>query len=562
MNTTTGKLRIISLFTLTAALLPLTANAERYLVEFSSQQTFQSYNQQLSTQDELLNQFFNSPIQQGVQFMNSDAKVMDALDAVELVVVESDQELDIESIESHPSVTKVEKEFFIPLPDNVKSFGPYVASANIMNFKSSTNPWGIDAVKAPEAWEAADKGGNARVLVLDTGVDKDHPALASRFEKGRDFSNSSGLPYPFFDDQGHGTHVAGTVLADGVTTGLYGVAPEAKLLAGKVCAARGCSSIAIISGVNWAVEEGVDVVNMSLGGPFGSDFARKAYVAAEEADVLIVAAAGNDGVSRVGFPAAYKTTFAVGAINPDRTKADFSQWGPELDIMAPGVDVMSSVPQGTGSASTVLIDLGEGAVEVESSGMEGSAVTDDLVSGEIVYAGLGKPEDFTDIDVNDKVALIQRGEIAFGDKAREAIANGAKAVIIFNNEPGVMNGTLQGEVNVPVVMIDQEVGQNMVEKSAGLVVSASLGVLPSDYASFQGTSMASPHVAGVAALIRSANPELTSAEVKEIMRNTAVELDGENGQNQLGSGLIDAKAAVEAAMPAGCNDHVAAAAGF
>jgi subtilisin family serine protease len=86
--------------------------------------------------------------------------------------------------------------------------------------------------------------------------------------------------------------------------------------------------------------------------------------------------------------------------------------------------------------------------------------------------------------------------------------------------------------------------------------------LPSDYASFQGTSMASPHVAGVAALIRSANPELTSAEVKEIMRNTAVELDGENGQNQLGSGLIDAKAAVEAAMPAGCNDHVAAAAGF
>jgi serine protease len=475
---------------------------------------------------------------------------------------ESDQELDIESIESHPSVTKVEKEFFIPLPDNVKSFGPYVASANIMNFKSSTNPWGIDAVKAPEAWEAADKGGNARVLVLDTGVDKDHPALASRFEKGRDFSNSSGLPYPFFDDQGHGTHVAGTVLADGVTTGLYGVAPEAKLLAGKVCAARGCSSIAIISGVNWAVEEGVDVVNMSLGGPFGSDFARKAYVAAEEADVLIVAAAGNDGVSRVGFPAAYKTTFAVGAINPDRTKADFSQWGPELDIMAPGVDVMSSVPQGTGSASTVLIDLGEGAVEVESSGMEGSAVTDDLVSGEIVYAGLGKPEDFTDIDVNDKVALIQRGEIAFGDKAREAIANGAKAVIIFNNEPGVMNGTLQGEVNVPVVMIDQEVGQNMVEKSAGLVVSASLGVLPSDYASFQGTSMASPHVAGVAALIRSANPELTSAEVKEIMRNTAVELDGENGQNQLGSGLIDAKAAVEAAMPAGCNDHVAAAAGF
>ena len=558
----TGKLRIISLITATAALLPWTANAERYLVEFSSSQTFQSYNQQLSTQDELLNQFFNSPIQQGVQFMNSDAKVMDALDAVELVVVEANDELNIEAIESHPSVVKVEKEFFIPLPDNIKSFGEFHVNANFLNFKSSSNPWGIDAVKAPEAWEAGDKGGNARVMVLDTGVDKDHPALASRFEKGRDFSNSSGLPYPFFDDQGHGTHGAGTVLADGVTTGLYGVAPEAKLLAGKVCAARGCSSIAIISGVNWAVEEGVDVVNMSLGGPFGSDFARKAYVAAEEADVLIVAASGNGGNSRVGFPAAYETTFAVGALNPDLTKAEFSQWGPELDIVAPGVDVLSSVPQGTGAASTVLIDLGEGEVEVESAGMDGSAITDELVGGEIVYAGLGKPEDFTDIDVNGKVALIQRGEIAFGDKAREAVSNGAKAVIIFNNEPGVMRGTLQGQLDVPVVMIDQEVGQNMVEKSAGIVVSASLGVLPSDYSSFQGTSMASPHVAGVAALVRSINPELTSAEVKDLLRTTAIQLEGDNSQNQLGAGLIDAKAAVEAALPAGCNDHVAAAAGF
>ena len=74
--------------------------------------------------------------------------------------------------------------------------------------------------------------------------------------------------------------------------------------------------------------------------------------------------------------------------------------------------------------------------------------------------------------------------------------------------------------------------------------------------------MASPHVAGVAALVRSINPELTSAEVKDLLRTTAIQLEGDNSQNQLGAGLIDAKAAVEAALPAGCNDHVAAAAGF
>lgn len=547
MNIKKATLRTISLIVAAAACLPFAAQADRYLVEFSSKQTFQSYSNALSTQEELLNQFFNSPVREGVQFMNSDAQVTDSLQALELVVIDSDTELDIDAIADHPSIAKIEKEIFYPLPENVKAMGPYSAGISAQPFENGEHPWGIYAVKAPEAWDLAGKGANSRVVVLDTGVDKDHPALASRFEKGRDFTNSRGLPYPFFDDQGHGTHVAGTVLADGVTTGLHGVAPEASLLAGKVCAARGCSSVAIISGVNWAVEEGVDVVNMSLGGPFGSDFARRAYEAAEEADVLIVAAAGNDGVGRVGFPAAYETTFAVGAIDSTLAKADFSQWGPELDIVAPGVDVLSSVPQGTGAASTVRIDLGEGMVEVRSEGMDGSAIAEDLIGGEIVFAGLGKPEDFNGVDVAGKIALIERGEIAFGDKAREAISNGAIGVLIFNNEPGVMKGTLQGQVAVPVAMISQEVGQNMVEKS-GVTISAEIGITPSDYASFQGTSMASPHVAGVAALIRSANPELTSAQVKDIMRNTTVALDGDNAENQLGAGLVDAHAGVEAAM--------------
>lgn len=520
-------------------LMPSMANAERYLIQFESQQTFSAYSAKVKSQKELMGKFFNGPVRSGVQFMNSDAEVTDALNALKMIVVEADGDVDVSLLEQHPSVKYIEKEVMIPAPERVNSFGTYaVGMGSVTEFET---PWGLKAVNAQGAWDASGQGEGARVMVLDTGVDKDHPALVGAFIEGKDFTESTGLPYPFFDDVGHGTHVAGTILGQNV-----GVAPAAKFYAGKVCGTEGCPSIAIVSGVNWAIEQGVDVVNMSLGGPFPSN--RQVYEAAEAADVLIVAASGNDGREGIGYPAGHPTTFAVGAIDQTYNKAEFSQWGAGLDLVAPGTEVLSSVPQGTGLMSQAKADLGKGLEVIASAPMEGSVVTEDMISAEVVYAGLGKPEELEGLDLAGKVALIQRGEIAFGDKAKGAFAAGAIAVVIFNNAPGLTRGTLNAEMTIPVVMIGQEVGQAIADASAGGNFSMSVGVLRADYAELQGTSMATPHVAGVAALVRAANPELTSAEVKSILRSTADELDVDNSQNQVGAGLVNAKKAVEAAL--------------
>ncbi len=181
---------------------------------------------------------------------------------------------------------------------------------------------------------------------------------------------------------------------------------------GKVCSEMGCSSIAIAAGLNWAIEQKVDVVNMSLGGMFISGAEERALDAAEAAGVMVVAASGNGGTSYVSYPAAYPTVLAVGAVDSTLAKADFSQWGPELAVVGPGVDVISAVPRGSGRGATVNMDLqdGKGLSEVKSMPFVGSPVTTGA-SNELVFVGLGKPEDFAAVNVRGKFALISRGEI-------------------------------------------------------------------------------------------------------------------------------------------------------
>lgn len=521
-------------------MLPSLALAERYLIKFNSDQTFKSYSAQVDNQKQLLGSYVNGPVRSGVQFMNSEAQVTNALNALEMVVIEIDGEMDSEMLSQHPSIQFIEKEYMIPAPQPVNVFSTYSSASSALTLDDFDTPWGLVAVNAEGAWDLNGEGEGARVMVLDTGVDKDHPALVDQFVEGADFTNSRGLPYDYFDEAGHGTHVAGTVLGANV-----GVAPEAELYVGKVCVAAGCPSISIVEGVNWAIEQEVDVVNMSLGGPFPSN--RAVYEAAEAADVLIVAASGNDGKQGIGYPAGHPTTFAVGAIDSNMEKAEFSQWGAGLDLVAPGVEVLSSVPLGTGRVSEALVDLGDGLETVLSGAMDGSALMEEPLVGSTIYAGLGKPEDFQGKNVAGKIALISRGEIPFGDKAMAAFQAGAAGVIIFNNEPGMTRGTLNAEMSIPVLMIEQAIGEEMAEADS---VEVSIAVKASDYAELQGTSMATPHVSGVAALVRVANPELTASEVRALLKSTADELDGDNSENQLGAGNVNAEMAVEKALRA------------
>lgn len=543
------------------------AAPKRYLVKFKSANTFFALSQNVSAMS-VLNR--NSVQTNQFKLFNMNASVTASLDHVKMLVVESDDALAVQSLKHHPAVALVEEEFFHPAPTPIatRSAGemeilrgrkmpvpsepPTVARPPVkhepIKHVVMDMPWGISAVRAPQAW-AITKGKGARVVVLDTGVEMDHPAVHAQIESVQNFTD--GTANDVTDEVGHGTHVSGTILADGLNGGLVGVAPQAKLLVGKVCTEQGCSSISITSGIDWATQEKVDVVSMSLGGAFMSQAEAQAVEEAEAAGVMIVAASGNDGKPIVSFPAAAPTALAVGAIDGDSKKADFSNWGPELAVVAPGVDVISSVPRGSGRGSEIQFDLeGKGLGDIKSMPMVGSPIST-AGTNNLVFTGLGRLQDFSAVSVRGKFALIARGEIPFKEKVANAINAGAAGILIYNNTSGLMQGTASedgSEVAIPVVMIEQASGlAAKAQLEAGHSVRASLAVVRTDYASFQGTSMATPHVAGVAALIRAANKSLTPAEVRALLRGTATPLTP-NDQNQLGSGLVNAEAAIQRAL--------------
>jgi subtilisin family serine protease len=197
--------------------------------------------------------------------------------------------------------------------------------------------WHLAAIQAPEAWDIA-TGQNVVVAVIDTGIDFGAPDLANASRlPGHDFVNNDGDPT---DDQSHGTHVAGTIAQNtnnGI--GVAGVAFNATLLPVKVLGSNGQGSYdGIIQGIVYAVDQGAKVINMSLAGRNGSQALEEAVRYAYSRGVTVVAAAGNSG-GVVEFPAAYDNyVIAVGAVRFDKTLAPYSNFGPQIDVVAPGGD--------------------------------------------------------------------------------------------------------------------------------------------------------------------------------------------------------------------------------
>jgi subtilisin family serine protease len=528
---------------------------QRYLVVLKSTQSFKTANTAFSHKSDLGFRGFGFGTSLG-EFARVDATVVESLESINTLVVNA-EDSEIAKLKNNSDVAMVEKEVFHPAPKPMKGFVSFTnRSGNTSVGAQLPQPWGIAAVRAPGAWKASgNKGLGARVLVLDTGIDAEHPSLKANFEKGQDFTGESDGS-DFSDKVGHGTHCAGTIAGVEQASGFSGVAPEAKLLMGRVCSNQGCSNVAIAQGINWGIQEHVDVISMSLGGAWSTPAERAAIAAADAAGVTIVAASGNSGTPTgsppVSYPAALPTVIAVGAINEKLEKADFSQYGPELAIVAPGVDVISSVPQGTGRESQVIVTMNAQPKKVISTTFQGAKELEAVVDVELVDVGLGKPEDFANKDLKGKYALISRGEISFADKVSNALNAHAAGAIIYNNAPGLIHGALTQDgttLNIAVAMIEQPVGQALkAELTAGRPAMASITTLRTDYSSFDGTSMATPHTAGVAALVKAANKSLKPSEVKAIFQKTAQVLSGPNTKNELGAGLVNAEAAVNAAL--------------
>ena len=211
-----------------------------------------------------------------------------------------------------------------------------------------TVPWGVERTGADTAHGAGETGSGAAVAVLDTGIDPSHESLEANVGTGRSEVRCSGnCRTDWDDDHGHGTHVAGTVGAADNGVGVVGVATETTLHAVKVLADDGSGwSSDVAAGIEWATDNGCDVINMSLGGFGDVSSLEEACRYAYERGVLLVASAGNNGpcTDCVGYPAAYETVVAVSATDENDELADFSSTGPEVDLAAPGVSVYSSVP--------------------------------------------------------------------------------------------------------------------------------------------------------------------------------------------------------------------------
>ncbi|MBS4190420.1 S8 family serine peptidase [Bacillus sp. FJAT-49705] len=435
-------------------------------------------------------------------------------------------------------------------------------------------------------------GKGIKVGVLDTGVDYNHPDLKEAYKGGYDFIDDDADPmettYEDWINAGkpeypglvyytnHGTHVAGTIAAqkkNDVDYAVKGVAPEVDLYAYRVLGPWGGGDTAgILAGIDQAIEDGMDVINMSLGART-NDPLYATSVAVNNAmltGVVAVVAAGNNGPNEktLGSPGTAALGISVGAS-----------------------DVSMSIPTFHGSAS------GETFENIQLLGKDFSDQLEDLQgqSLPIVYAGLGKAADFAGKDINGKLALIQRGEITFDEKIKNAKNAGAKAVIVYNDVDGQipaylgeavglipsfrlskadgerLKGLGEGSFTFETLSNTKTEGDHLADFSSRGPVNGNYDIKPDvvapgvsifstapeyindpqdginygdAYVRLSGTSMAAPHTAGTAALILQEHPEYTPFDVKSALMNTSDDLQGDYSVYEVGAGRIDAYQAV------------------
>ena len=215
------------------------------------------------------------------------------------------------------------------------------------------NSWGVTRIGAGTV-HADNKGTGVKVAIIDTGIDYSHSDLDANYKGGYDFVNGDSYP---LDDNGHGTHCAGIVAAEDNGEGVVGVAPGAFLYGVKVLNSGGSGYVSdVIAGIEWSVENGMQVISMSLGSDFGSTPLKDACDNAYSSGVLLVAAAGNDGNSpgkgdNVDYPARYSSVIAVVATDRNDNRARWSSTGPAVELAAPGVSIYSTYPGGYATKS-------------------------------------------------------------------------------------------------------------------------------------------------------------------------------------------------------------------
>ncbi len=414
-------------------------------------------------------------------------------------------------------------------------------------------------------------GTGIKIAVIDTGVDFNHPDLFGWGPDGKviggyNFIQPTQLP---MDTNGHGTKVAGIIAADG---NVLGVAPKAKILAYKVSEdGEGVSSELISGAIQKAIEDKADIINISLGVNRTNSKIDNAVNHALDNGIFVVTAAGNDGpgLETIGSPGKNFKSITVGATYNNLT-----------------------------SSLIATLEIDEKQYTVIP--MVGSSKTDKPITGKIIAGDFGKNSDLENLDVKDSILIVERGSdvegelLFFSIKEMNVAKAGAKALIVYNNVPGIFLGELIHEFSepgylpqIPVVSIDREEGLEIIEsieKRNSAIINlffnpdfvahfSSRGpvspfyikpdiVAPgayinttqinSSYNLTSGTSFAAPHVSGAAALLMQKNPELQNHEIKSLLVTTVQPVSNAYGQkfsiHDSGSGRLDIASAYNAKL--------------
>ena len=409
-------------------------------------------------------------------------------------------------------------------------------------------------------------GSGIVVSIIDTGIDLNHPDLEGQIIGGYDFVDNDEIPE---DTNGHGTQVAGIIASNG---NLKGIAPNSKILMYKVSEdGESVPSHLIIKAIEKSIEDSADIINISLGINQTNTKIDQAVNKAVKNNIFVVTAAGNFGpeLSTIGSPGINPNAITVGATFNNVTSSIVSTF----EIEDKSFNVFPMV--GTQS------------------------LTEPIVS-QIIFGKYGKVNDLLENDVEGSILLIERGSdieneiIYFSDKEKNAANVGARAIIVYNNEPGIFFGELiheyvdEGyEPTIPALSVSRDDGLIIKE----ILQSGTKGTLDvfyhpdfvayfssrgpvspfyikpdlvapgafinttdinGNYKISSGTSFAAPHVAGTAALILQKNPELTPKEVKSIlMTTTDIVYDQFNDRFPIevsGNGRINASKAINAEL--------------
>lgn len=207
-------------------------------------------------------------------------------------------------------------------------------------------PNNIKHIGATKLWEEGYRGEGVVIGILDTGVCTTHPSLKSNLLKGKNFTNEGAVDN-FEDKNGHGSNVASIACGcpDGIVPGIYGVAPNAKFIIGKVLTSSGNGEIEwVINGLQWLIDENVDIINLSLGSSIYNKRIDDLIQLAIDKDILCCVACGNEGqgnaeINEVSYPAYLNNSIAVGAIDNNDKITRFSNSNDEIDCVAPGYNI-------------------------------------------------------------------------------------------------------------------------------------------------------------------------------------------------------------------------------